>query len=181
MTEILLFLALSARAETSCLSRVASQISSLRTSFPRLDGLNLVLEPFESGEDFFQARPRSFWKNPRERVYAVRVNTKLCGDPPPPEAEKAILAHELAHLDAYSTMGRKGLLRLGWRYTISPGGKEVEEFEKTADRAVVALGFAEGLARYREWLYPRVAPKTAELKRRLYLTPDELRRLPAAK
>ena len=181
LPALLLFAALGANAETSCLSRVASQIASLRPSFPRLDGLNLVLEPFESGEDFFQARPRSFWRDPRDRVYAVRVNTKLCGDPPPPEAEKAILAHELAHIDAFSTMGRRGLFDLGWRYAVAPASKRVEDFEKDADRAVVKLGFAEGLARYREWLYPRVSPKAAARKKLLYLTPDELRRAAAVK
>ena len=173
---LLLILSLNAHGETSCLARVSAQIMALRASFPRLDGLNLVLEPFESGEDFFQARPRSFLRDPRDRIYAVRVNTKLCADPPPPDAEKAILAHELAHLDAFALMSRRGLLSLGWRYVIEPGGKRVEDFEKAADQEVVRLGFAEGLARYREWLYPRVSTSVAARKRKLYLTPEELRR-----
>lgn len=177
MTPLLLFLALSARAETSCLSRVAEEISALRPAFSRLDGLTLVLETFDSREDFFRARPRSPWRAPLERTYAVQVNRKVCDDPPPPAAEKAILAHELAHLDAYAAMGRAGLLRLGWEYLIRPGGKKVEEFEKSADDAAVAAGQGLGLADYREWLYPRVSPKTAERKRRLYRGPEELRAL----
>ena len=176
MTTVLLLLALSAQAETSCLARVAERIAVVRPSFPALGSLELVLEPFESGDDFYQARPLSPWKEPARRVYAVRVNTKVCADAPPPEAERAILAHELAHLDAYSRMGRRGLLALGWAYTFRPEGEEVEAFEKAADDAVVKLGRAEGLAQYREWLYPRVTPAVAATKRKLYRTPEELRR-----
>ena len=170
----LLLLVPGARGET-CLSRVAAQISGLRPSFPRLDGLELVLETFESDEDFYRARPRSAWRPPRERVYAVFLNTKVCADPPSPDAERAILAHELAHLDAYAGMGRGALLTLGWEYLVRPEGKKVEAVEKAADDAAVALGLAPGLAAYREWLYPRVPTKTAARKRRLYRTPEELR------
>ncbi len=177
MTPLWLLFALSApssHAET-CLSRVAAQVTSLRASFPRLDGLNLVLETFDSREDFYRARPRSAWRPPRERVYAVLVNMAMCADPPPPEAEKAILAHELAHIDAYSVMGRRALLGLGWAYLVRPGGKAVEAFEKQADDTAIRLGHAQGLAVYREWLFPRIPPKAAALKRRLYRTPEELR------
>lgn len=171
---LLLLLAPVTRAET-CLSRVAAHISSLRVSYPRLSGLTVVLEPFDSREDFYRAQPRSPWRAPRERVYAVLVNRRVCGDPPPPDAEEAILAHELAHLEAYSALGRIGLARLGWAYAVRPAGREVEAFEKAADDAAVKRGFAEGLARYREWLYPRVPPKAAALKKKLYRTPEELR------
>lgn len=162
------------RAET-CLSRVASRVASLRPSFPSLDGLNLVLETFSSKEDFYRARPRRAWRAPRDRVYAVRLNASVCGDPPPAEAETAILAHELAHLEAYATMSRSELVRLGWAYAVSPGGKAVEAFEKSADDAAASRGHAEGLARYREWLYPRVPPEAAARKKKLYRTPAELR------
>lgn len=177
MIRLVLLAALSAPAQTSCLSRVAGELESLRGGFPRLAGLKLVLEPYPGGKDsFLEARPRGFWRTPAERVYAVRVSERLCGDPPPAEAELAILAHELAHLDAYAAMTPRRLLSLGWSYLVSPGGAEVEAFEKAADDAVVKLGRAEGLALYREWLYPRVGPEAAALKRRLYRTPEELRR-----
>lgn len=175
MTFLLLFLALGARAETSCLARVAEEITSLRAAFPRLAGHNLVLETFDSGDSFFMARPRYAWRAPKDRIYAVFVNKKLCQDPPPPDAEKAILAHELAHIEAYTEMGRMDLLGLGWAYAARPGGKTVEAFEKAADDAAVKRGFAEGLARYREWLYLHVSPAAAARKKIIYRTPDELR------
>lgn len=171
---ILMLPAPAARAET-CLARVASRVTALRSSFPRLDGLILVLETFSSKEDFYRARPRRAWRAPRDRVYAVRLNAAVCDDPPPAAAETAILAHELAHLDAYAAMSRMGLLRLGWAYAVRPGGTAVEAFEKSADDAAVARGHAEGLALYREWLYPRVPPKAASRKKKLYRTPEELR------
>lgn len=171
---LLLLLAPSVRAET-CLSRVASRITSLRASFPSLDGLNLVLETFSSKEDFYRARPRRAWRAPRDRVYAVLLNAAVCDDPPPAEAETAILAHELAHLEAYAAMSRRDLISLGWAYAAHPGGKSVEAFEKAADDAAAGHGHAEGLARYREWLYPRVTPKAAARKKKLYRTPEELR------
>lgn len=171
---LLLLLAPSVRAET-CLSRVAARVTSLRASFPGLDGLNLVLETFSSKEDFYRARPRRPWRAPRDRVYAVLLNTSACEDPPPSGAETAILAHELAHLEAYAAMSRRELLRLGWAYAARPGGKAVEAFERSADDAAVKRGHAEGLALYREWLYPRVPPKAAARKKKLYRTPEELR------
>ena len=137
---------------------MAAQATALRPSFPRLDGLTLVLETFDSHEDFYRARPRSAWRPPRDRIYAVSVNTKVCDDPPAPDAEKAILAHELAHLQAYSAMGRAGLLRLGWEYLVRPGGKGVERVEKEADDVVVGLGLAPGPAAYRECC-SRVPPR----------------------
>lgn len=168
VTALLLFLALGAHAETSCLSRAAAQITSLRPAFPKLDGLNLVLETFSSKEDFYRARPRYAWRPPRERVYAVLLNTAACDDPPPAAAEKAILAHELAHLEAYTEMGKGALLRLGWSYLVRPGGPAVEAFEKAADDAAVARGFGSGLYAYREWLYPRIPPAAAARKKALY-------------
>ncbi len=177
MTPLILFLALGARAETSCLSRVAQEIASLRPAFPRLDGLNLVLETFDSREDYFRARPHSPWRKPEGRTYAVLINMKVCDDPPSPAAETAILAHELAHLDAYTAMGRAGLLRLGWEYAVHPEGEAVEAFEKKADDAAVSVGQAAGLADYREWLYRHVSSEAAERKRRVYRGPEELRAL----
>lgn len=168
VTVLLLFLALGARAEPSCLARVAGQVASLRPAFPKLDGLNLVLETFESKEDYYRAVPRYAWRPPRERVYAVMLNPAACETPPPPEAEKAILAHELAHLEAYTEMGKGELIRLGWAYAARPSGSIVQAFEWAADDAAAARGYGPGLAAYRDWLYPRIAPKAAARKKALY-------------
>jgi len=168
VTFLLLFLALGARAEPSCLARVAGQVASLRPAFPKLDGLNLVLETFESKEDYYRAAPWYAWRPPRERVYAVLMNTAVCETPPPPEAEKAILAHELAHLEAYTEMGKRDLLRLGWAYFVRPEGPLVKAFETAADDAAIARGFTAGLRAYREWLYPRIPPAAAARKKALY-------------
>lgn len=168
VTALLLFLALGVRAEPSCLARVAGQVSSLRPSFPKLDGLNLVLETFESKEDYYRARPRYAWRPPRERVYAVLMNTAVCESPPPPAAEKAILAHELAHLEAFAAMGRRDLLRLGWEYSVRPEGPSVKAFESAADDAAIARGFTAELRAYRDWLYPRISRAAAVRKKALY-------------
>lgn len=174
MLPVLLLLAATTRAETSCLARVADAVAAVRPAFPALDGLNLVLEPYEADDDFYRAVPRDVWKAPRERTYVVMVNAKACADAPPAEAERAILAHELAHLESYAAMGRRQLLGLGWEYWRRPEGGAVEAFEKQADRRAVAAGRAAGLAAYREWLYSRLPPERAAVKRRLYLTPAEL-------
>ena len=174
LTALLLACAASASAETSCLARVSERIGLLRPAFPALDGLNLVLEPFESKTDFFRAKPRSPWKPARDRVYAVLVGDRACAEPPPADAETAILAHELAHLERYAAMGRRSLLALGWEYLVRPEGKAVESFEKDADDRAVKAGHAAGLAAYREWLYPRLSADEAARKRRLYRTPREL-------
>lgn len=165
----------STRAETSCLARANETIRVLRPSFARLGARPVRLETFESRSDYYQARPLRAWRPAAERAYLIRVNTRVCADPPAPAAEKAILAHELAHLDAYSGMGRRALLELGVAYLLRPEGARVEAFEKSADEAVVALGLASGLASYRDWLFERLSPAEVARKRRLYLTPEELR------
>ena len=175
MTAFLLILALRAGAETSCLARVAGRIAEVRSSFPALNGLNLVLEPYEGEDDFYRAWPGGLMNRGKaHRVYSIRVNVKACADAPPPDAERAIIAHELAHIEQYAAMGNYTVLRLGWEYWRRPEGEAVAIFEKTADHRAVKAGHAAGLAAYREWLYARLPPERVAVKRRLYLTPEEL-------
>lgn len=165
----------SAGAEPSCLARVNATIRALRPSFARLGDRPVRLETFESRVDYFQARPLRAWRPAAQRAYLVRVNARVCADPPPEGAERAILAHELAHLDAYAGMRRRDLLLLGLAYLLRPGGARVESFEKAADDAVSHLGLAAELAAYRDWLFARLTPAQVARKRRLYRTPEELR------
>ncbi len=177
MIRLLFLLALASRAQPSCLPRLAAELEELRGGFPRLAGLSIRIEAYAgAGDSYLDARPRGFWREPAKRVYEIRVSDRLCADPPAEDAVRAILVHELAHLDAYAAMSRGALLALGWAYLVSPEGPRVEAFEKAADDAAAELGRAEGLALYREWLYPRVGPAAAARKRRLYRTPEELRR-----
>ncbi|MDE2490064.1 MAG: hypothetical protein KGM24_04405 [Elusimicrobia bacterium] len=92
----------------------------------------------------------------------------------PSDALEAILAHELAHCESYRAMSLPALARLGLLYWLSPDGPRVAAYERAMDERVVALGLGPGLKAYRRWLYPRLTPARRALKRRLYLTPQEI-------
>jgi hypothetical protein len=180
MTALLIAATLAAAAEP-CLERARATAERLRPDFPALAGKTLSYSLYDGETDFYRAYPLKPWRSPAARVYEVRVSRRACADPPPREAEEAVLTHELAHLDAFARLGPLRLARLGLAYWLAPEGEAVAAHERAMDAEVVARGRAPGLARYREWMYPRVGPAAAAVKRRLYLTPEELAGLDAGR
>ena len=171
---LLLLLSSPAPAQESCASRIAKHVAALRPSFPALQPYVLTLEAYDGKDDFFRARPDKAWRAAADRVYVLMVNNEICADPPPPEAERAIIAHELAHFETYAGMSSWSFIGFGWRYWRSPEGDYVASFERDADRRAVKAGHAAGLAEYRRWLYAKIGPEREAVKRRLYMTPEEL-------
>ena len=160
-----------------CLARVRqTALSVAARSYPSLAGNALAVEAFRSDFDFFQARVHRGWGSAAQRVYVVRVNEKVCADPLGPAALEGVLAHELAHLDSYTRMSRRQLIRLAWTYLTDRDGAEVRDYERATDRAAARAGYAEGLIAYRDWMIRKVSPSDAKRKEKTYLSPDELRR-----
>ena len=154
-------------------AQVATWVATTRQAHPELDGYEVVVRPMRSDTVFFKAdiSPGTLLRRPARRTYRVHYSTALFADPPPPAAVVAILDHELEHGRHYTTMSSATLAGFALDYAIGRAAR----YERSTDRHPVALGCGEGLARYREWLYPRLSERQRKRKRATYLTPDEAR------
>lgn len=171
MAPLSLLLALAAHA--GCREGLAARVAAEAARRPGLKGLAIETRLFRDDEDFGRAWPGRAWRSAPRRLYVVKLNERLCTDPPPPAALRSLILHELAHLEDYARRGRRSLLALGWAY-LRGDESVIAPCEKAADDAAAAAGGAAGLLAYREWMLARVSPAAAARKRRLYRTPEEL-------
>lgn len=143
--------------------------------FPELSATSIRAVRCVSRAYFLQAQPfvKSLTKRRSERRYKVEVNDALLACPPSIEALEAIIVHELEHIRDYTGWSTGRLLRHGIDYSLS--FKQKVDYEHATDRKVLSKGLHEGLAQYREWVYQQLTPKDLITKRRIYLTPEEIR------
>ena len=102
--------------------------------------------------------------------YVIRVNGGPVIRTAPAGGDRAILAHELAHVQYYASGNRIhlfGLIRFG-------NARYRRKFERQADLEAIQLGYAQGLKSYRLWLYQHVSAKAFLEKKRDYLSPEEI-------
>ncbi len=146
--------------------------------FPELADVSLRLDTFRSKAYFFQAQPivKSLTRRRANRRYHVQVNLRLLECPPSMEALQAIMVHELEHVVDYTGWSSARLIKHGAKYSLSM--KTKINYERATDHKVLAKGLHEGLAQYREWVYQWLSPKELLSKRRIYLTPEEIRASP---
>jgi len=146
--------------------------------FPELAQTPIRTLPCVGEAYFLQAQPfvKSLTKKRARRSYKVEVNVELLACPPAIEALEAIIVHELEHVKDYTQWSTGRLLRHGIDYSLS--FKQKVDYERATDHKVLSKGLYEGLALYREWVYQRLTPKDLLTKRRIYLTPEEIRASP---
>jgi hypothetical protein len=144
-----------------------------RSSFPQLQNAKITIYDLHSDFDYLQARFTVSSYFSRELNYMILFNPEAFRRGVPPEGLRAIVAHELAHINYYESQSRMGLLSL--IRLLVPSA--TTRFERRADLDSIALGYAQGLQRYRAWLYGNVpAGRTAE-KKRDYYSPEEIEAL----
>jgi hypothetical protein len=145
-----------------------------RQTFPELAGADITLNEIRSSSDYFTSgtEVRTILSPARHRSYLVYVNPRLFRDPPPLDAVRAVLAHELSHVVDYRRRTAGGLTRFTVRYLTH----NQAAYERATDREALKRGYGCGLIAYREWLYRHLTPKAAAAKRKDYLTPEEIRR-----
>jgi hypothetical protein len=140
-------------------------------SFPELKGVDIGIRDLTSDYVFLEARFTMTSYFSRGRLeYMLYYNEEAVRRGVPPEGLRAIVAHELAHIDFFrnqSRMGLAGLIRL-----LSPSFNM--RFERKADLRAIALGYGSGLQAYRAWLYRNVPPARMDEKKRDYFSPDEI-------
>jgi hypothetical protein len=155
-------------------SDVETLVESVRhRSFPQLQNAKITIYDLHSDFDYLQARftVSSFFS--RELSYMILFNPEAIRRGVPPDGLRAIVAHELAHINYYESQSRMGLLSLVRLLVPS----FTTRFERRADLDTIALGYARGLEQYRVWLYRNVPAGRASEKRRDYYTPEEIEAL----
>ena len=143
------------------------------SSFPQLQNAKITIYDLHSDFDYLQARFTVSSYFSRELSYMILFNPEAIRRGVPPEGLRAIVAHELAHINYFESQSRMGLLSL----IRLLGPSFTTRFERRADLDSMALGYARGLQQYRAWLYGNVpAGRTAE-KKRDYYSPEEIEAL----
>jgi Zn-dependent protease with chaperone function len=160
------------RAQSDAAERIRRVVEEVRqSSYPELQGIPLLIQLFTSDSDYFQARfTNASFLGRRQLRYVLFVNRRLLAQPPPDDALRAVLAHELGHVLYYRAHYR---LRLLWLLRLCQPSFAAR-FERATDLVALERGYGRGLKAYREWLYQRIpAGKLAE-KQRNYFSPAEI-------
>jgi hypothetical protein len=144
-----------------------------RASFPQLENAQITVYGLQSDFDYLQARftVASFFG--RKLQYMIYFNREAIHRQVPSDGLRAIVAHELAHINFYESQSRMGLLSLARLLVPS----FTTRFERQADLDVIALGYGRGLQSYRTWLYRNIPTSRQVEKKRDYYTPEEIEAL----
>lgn len=151
---------------------IATLVESVRAaSYPQLKDVEIALHPMRSDYIYFESRftfPSFFFG--RKLRYMILFNPEAIARQVPPDGLRAIVAHELAHIDYFNRQSRMGLvslIQLLW-------APFAARFERGADLEAIALGYGPGLESYRTWLYRNVPASRMEEKKRDYFSPEEI-------
>jgi len=151
---------------------IATLVESVRAaSYPQLKDEDITLHEMRSDYIYLEGRFTilSFFFEHKLR-YMVLFNPEATARHVPPDGLRAIVAHELAHIDYFNRQSRMGLVSL-----IQLLGAPFEaRFERGADLEAIALGYGPGLESYRTWLYSNIPPSRMEEKKRNYFSPEEI-------
>ena len=140
-------------------------------SYPQLNDAMIMVRPLKSDSMYLEAQftPASYF-SPGRLHYVLLFNKEALARQVPAAGLRAIVAHELAHIDFYdreSRMGLFGLLRL-----LYPSFNA--NFERRADLEAIALGYGPGLEAYRAWVYRNIPADSVAAKKRDYFSPEEI-------
>ena len=163
---------LAANPQTAAaLREIAPLVTSVRAaSFPQLVDLEISLEPMQSDHIYFEGRFAFSSFLARRLRYVILFNPEAFARQVPPDGLRAIVAHELAHIDYFnrhSRMGLTSLIGLLW-------APFAARFERRTDLEAIALGYGPGLESYRKWLYRNIPASRIEGKKRNYFSPEEI-------
>lgn len=152
---------------------IATLIEAVRSaSFPSLRDARIEVLGLQSDSDYLQTRftlPSYFFSSTLR--YMIMFNPEALRRQAPAEGLRAIVAHELAHIDYFRAHSRPSLLQLVMM--LSPSF--ATRFERQADLEAITLGYGPGLQVYRTWLYRNVPAARVVEKKRDYFSPEEIK------
>ncbi|MBT3583346.1 MAG: hypothetical protein HN509_00450 [Halobacteriovoraceae bacterium] len=166
-------------AEKTNLVKIKKIIDDLiKGYFPRLKDAKITVSEFKSEAYYLQTGFGNIFAHAWNRNFTIEINPKLYKCPPPPDALRAILAHELFHIQDYRNRSTFGMIGLGLKYTRNSA---TNSYERSADERVLQLGkdfkdpsFFKGIKEYRQWIYPKLNEKELKTKKERYFTPEEV-------
>jgi hypothetical protein len=166
------------QAEVARLKRLSQEI--IKEGFPALDNdINGRKRKFRLR--FYTIKKAAYFMESNfswKRVlfgtpdYRIGVNPIIFDKGIPADALKGVLAHELTHSEHYyrgTTL--RTLLPIGVKVL---GRNSRAKYERKTDKEVVLKGFGEQLKAYRLWQYSLLSPEDLAVKKREYLTPEEI-------
>lgn len=170
-------------ADTSCLEttnkaeiqKIVSQL--IDRHFPSLVNAwsegRIIYKETKSQEYFFGTFPKlsdvlSFKDKKR---FFLEISTHIYNCSPPQEALKAILIHELKHLEDYEQRGFFKFIGLASKLTYF---KSRARYERQTDLYTMEEGYASGLKTYRNWIYSKLNKNELQTKQCYYFTPEEI-------
>lgn len=153
----------------------------LEREFPELAGFDVTFRVGHAKGAILRTSfsTTSIFRRAERRRYFVVVSDRFLDAHPDDEAMRSLLVHELAHVVDYTRMSRSRLVGFLTNYVVSPKGF-VPRYERDSDLRALERGHAhgfdvaDGMRTYREWLYQNLEPKLVAVKKRNYLTPEEI-------
>jgi hypothetical protein len=142
-----------------------------RSSFPQLKDAQITVYDLHSDYVYLETRfTFSSYLFARRLRYMISFNREALARGVPADGLRAIVAHELAHIDYFQSESRMGLMGLVRLLSSSFNSR----FERKADLQTIALGYGPGLQSFREWLYRNIPPNRLDEKKRDYFSPEEI-------
>jgi hypothetical protein len=169
---IILLIALCAAGANPAFTEISRLADSVRSaSYRQLKDVVITVQDLHGDSVYLETRFTftSYFFGGKLR-YMILFNRDAITRHVPPDGLRAIMAHELAHIDYFqsqSRMGLAGLVRL-----ISPSFNA--HFERNADLEAIRLGYGPGLEVYRRWLYRNIPRDSMAEKKRDYFSPEEI-------
>jgi hypothetical protein len=159
------------------LDDISKLVEDVRSaSYPQLQGVEITVHRMSSNDVYLESRftiPSFFSQRLR---YIILFNRQATARSIPPDGLRAIVAHELAHVDYFEKQSRMGLLALVQLLSVRYNAR----FERSADLETIQLGYGPGLKSFRAWVYRNIPPGSMEAKKRDYFSPEEIDAILAA-
>jgi hypothetical protein len=157
--------------------RLAEQVKNLRQKKFAEINAEIQFVSMQSQVDFFKTYPSLGAGILTKKDFVISYNDKF--DKPDfkisDSALSGVLAHELSHVLDFQRRSYFHLLELGVFYLFFSDGEKVKSYERKTDMWAVCKGLGNELSDFRLWLYAQLDEKNIELKKQMYLTPEEIR------
>jgi hypothetical protein len=147
--------------------------------FPELRDQSIEVVPLKTEYDYFAVDVENIFKSLSERKYLLQVNPLVFSLQIPKNAFEAVMVRELALVAEYIKRDSQALFFLNLEYIFLGSSQSIIDIERQADRMAVQKGFGPGLISYRNWLYEQIPANRAVLKKKIYLSNDEMRQIQA--
>lgn len=104
--------------------------------------------------------------------YRIGYNPKIFDNQISDEALKGVLAHELIHTEDYVQGNTfNSIIPIGVKVSFK---ESRVQYERKTDLKVIVKGLGRELFEYRNWQYPLLSEKELLVKKKEYLTPEEI-------